>query len=127
MSEAIRLALDGVASGRGGPFGAVVVKDGQIIGRGCNVICFTTGRGSCIGLKPTPSIKIASNTPMYERMRDDMDVNAGAILSEGRSVDEVGEEIFARVLAIASGEPSKSERLGLGDEEYQPWVLGPVL
>ena len=64
---------------------------------------------------------------MYERMRDDMDLDAGTILSEGRSVEEVGEEIFQRILAIASGERPKSEQLGLGDEEFQPWILGPVL
>ena len=72
-------------------------------------------------------LKIASNSPMYERMRDDMDVDAGTILSEGRSVEEVGDEIFARIIALASGERSKSEALGLGEEEFQPWILGPVL
>ena len=60
-------------------------------------------------------------------MQDDMDLDAGTILSQGRSVDEVGEEIFARILAIASGEHTKSEQMGLGDEEFQPWILGPVL
>jgi arabinonate dehydratase len=94
---------------------------------GANVIAFTTGRGSCLGFKPTPVLKIASNTPMYERLRDDMDVDAGTILSQGRSVEDVGEEIFARILAIASGEQPKSEQLGLGGEEFQPWMLGPVL
>ncbi len=98
-----------------------------IVAGGANVVAFTTGRGSCFGFKPTPVLKIASNTPMYERMRDDMDVDAGTILSEGRNVEEVGDEIFARILAIASGEHSKSEQLGLGDEEFQPWILGPVL
>ena len=98
-----------------------------IVAGGANVVAFTTGRGSCFGFKPTPVLKIASNTVMYERMRDDMDVDAGTILSEGRSVEEVGEEIFARILAIASGERPKSEQLGLGDEEFQPWILGPVL
>lgn len=98
-----------------------------IVAGGANLMAFTTGRGSCFGFKPTPVLKIASNTTMYERMRDDMDVNAGTILSEGRSVEEVGAEIFQRILAIASGEPSKSELLGLGDAEFQPWILGPVL
>jgi altronate hydrolase len=98
-----------------------------IVAGGANVVVFTTGRGSCFGFKPTPVLKIASNTSMYERMRDDMDVDAGTILSQGRSVEEVGEEIFARILAIASGEQTKSERLGLGEEEFQPWILGPVL
>jgi altronate hydrolase len=98
-----------------------------IVAGGANVIAFTTGRGSCFGFKPTPVLKIASNTAMYERMRDDMDVDAGTILSQARSVEDVGEEIFARILAIASGERPKSEQLGLGDEEFQPWALGPVL
>ncbi len=98
-----------------------------IVAGGANVVAFTTGRGSCFGFKPAPVLKIASNTPMYERMRDDMDIDAGAILSQGRSVEDVGEEVFARILAIASGERSKSEQMGLGDEEFQPWILGPVL
>ncbi len=98
-----------------------------IVAGGANVMAFTTGRGSCLGFKPTPVLKIASNTPMYNRMRDDMDVDAGTILSQGRSVADVGEELFARILAVASGEQTKSEQLGLGDEEFQPWILGPVL
>jgi altronate hydrolase len=98
-----------------------------IVAGGANVMAFTTGRGSCFGFKPTPVLKIASNTAMYERMRDDMDMDAGTILSEGRSVEEVGEEMFARILAVASGERTKSEQMGLGDEEFQPWILGPVL
>jgi altronate hydrolase len=98
-----------------------------IVAGGANVVAFTTGRGSCFGFKPTPVLKIASNTAMYQRMEDDMDLDAGTILSQGRSVEEVGEDIFARILAVASGESTKSERMGLGDEEFQPWILGPVL
>ncbi len=97
-----------------------------IVAGGANVLVFTTGRGSCFGCKPTPSIKVATNTPMYERMHDDMDLNAGSIL-EGRSVAEVGREIFAEILAVASGKKTKSEALGLGDEEFVPWPLGPTL
>ena len=97
-----------------------------IVAGGANVLVFTTGRGSCFGCKPTPSIKVATNTPMFERMRDDMDLDAGSIL-DGRSVADVGQEIFAEILAVASGKRTKSERLGLGDEEFQPWVLGPTL
>jgi altronate hydrolase len=93
---------------------------------GCNLIVFTTGRGSCIGLKPTPCIKVASNTPMYERMEGDMDLNAGEIL-HGKSVQEVGREIFEKVLAVASGEKTKSEIHGIGDEEFVPWQIGPTL
>jgi altronate hydrolase len=98
-----------------------------IVAGGANVMAFTTGRGSCLGFKPTPVLKIASNTPMYERMRDDMDIDAGTILSQGRTVEDVGQEIFARILAIASGEQPKSEQLDLGEEEFQPWILGPIL
>jgi altronate hydrolase len=97
-----------------------------IVAGGANVMVFTTGRGSCFGCKPTPSIKIATNTPMYEHMRDDMDINAGSII-EGRSVAEVGREIFEEILAVASGKKTKSEELGLGDEEFVPWPLGPTL
>jgi altronate hydrolase len=97
-----------------------------IVAGGANVMVFTTGRGSCFGCKPTPSIKIATNTPMYERMKDDMDINAGVVL-EGRTVEEVGREIFDEILAVASGKKTKSEELGLGDEEFVPWALGPQL
>jgi altronate hydrolase len=98
---------------------------GMVAG-GANVVVFTTGRGSCFGCKPTPSIKIASNTPMYTRMIDDMDLNAGEILN-GVPVEEVGREIFEKILTIASGEQTKSEQLGIGGEEFVPWAIGPVL
>lgn len=97
-----------------------------IVAGGANVIVFTTGRGSCFGCKPTPSIKIASNTPMYERMIDDMDINAGTILA-GRPVEDVGREIFEEILAVAGGKQTKSERIGYGDEEFCPWHVGPTL
>ena len=97
-----------------------------LVAGGANMIVFTTGRGSCFGCKPTPSIKVASNTPMYERMSEDMDINAGEIL-DGKPVAEVGGEIFEKMLAVASGEKTKSELLGLGDEEFVPWITGPVL
>lgn len=98
---------------------------GMVAG-GANVVVFTTGRGSCFGCKPTPSIKIATNTPMYERMIDDMDINAGEIL-EGKSVAEVGQRIFEEILAVASGKKTKSELHGIGEEEFTPWIIGPVL
>ena len=97
-----------------------------LVAGGCNIVCFTTGRGSCFGCKPSPSIKIATNTTMYERMVDDMDINAGRILA-GATVDEVGHEIFERILAVASGDKSKSEQLGYGEEEFAPWQIGPTL
>jgi altronate hydrolase len=97
-----------------------------LVAGGCNMMVFTTGRGSCFGLKPCPTIKVASNTPMFERMRDDMDINAGEILA-GRPVEEVGREIFEKILAVASGEKTKSEQHGYGDEEFVPWQVGPML
>ncbi len=97
-----------------------------LVAGGANVMVFTTGRGSCYGLKPCPTIKIASNTPMFERMTDDMDINAGEILA-GRSVESVGREIFEKILSVASGEKTKSELHGYGDEEFVPWQIGPTL
>ncbi len=99
---------------------------GEVAG-GANLVCFTTGRGSVFGFKPSPSIKLATNTAMYERMKDDMDVNCGAILSEGISVQDMGERIFDLWLDVASGTPSKSEELGFGDNEFTPWVVGAVM
>ena len=97
-----------------------------IIAGGAQVMVFTTGRGSCFGCKPTPSIKVASNTPMYERMQGDMDIDAGKILS-GRSIEETGHEIFEEILAVASGKKTKSEQHGIGQEEFVPWNIGPTL
>jgi altronate hydrolase len=102
-----------------------VSATGQVAG-GANVLCFTTGRGSAYGCKPVPSIKLATNTPMYERMKDDMDINCGDIL-DGVSVQEKGEEIFREILAVASGKRSKSEELGYGDSEFVPWQIGAVM
>jgi altronate hydrolase len=97
------------------------------IASGCTLAAFTTGRGSVFGSKPTPCIKIATNTEMATRMTEDMDVNAGRILSDGASVEEVGREIFDLLLRVASGEPSLSEAQGLGDYEFVPWQVGAVM
>jgi len=102
-----------------------VAATGQVAG-GANVMCFTTGRGSAFGCKPTPSIKLATNTDIYTRMIDDMDVNCGDIL-DGVPVKQKGEEIFRKVLAVASGERTKSEDLGYGDLEFVPWQIGAVM
>jgi altronate hydrolase len=96
-----------------------------LIAGGANIVVFTTGRGSCFGCKPVPTIKVATNTPMYERMIEDMDINAGRIL-EGTSLEEVGQEIFEAIVAVASGRRTKSEAQGIGDEEFCPWTSGPV-
>jgi arabinonate dehydratase len=103
-----------------------VSATGQVAG-GANLICFTTGRGSVYGCKPSPSLKIATNSAMYERMEDDMDFNAGAILDGSMTVHEAGERIFELMLATASGEPSKSEKHGFGADEFVPWQLGAVM
>ena len=102
-----------------------VAATGQIAS-GANLICFTTGRGSMFGSKPAPTIKLASNTAMYERLRDDMDINCGTILDGQHSVQEMGQLIFDAILSHASGESTCSELLGLGDHEFIPWHLGVV-
>lgn len=99
---------------------------GQIAG-GCNLVTFTTGRGSAFGSKPAPTIKIATNSDLARRMPDDMDIDAGRVLSESASIEEVGHEIYAMLLRVASGERSKSERQGLGDYEFVPWQIGAVM
>jgi altronate hydrolase len=102
-----------------------VSATGQVAG-GCNMLCFTTGRGSAYGCKPTPSIKLATNSDIYRRMIDDMDINCGDIL-DGVSLETKGQEIFDMILRVASGERSKSEQLGYGDAEYVPWQIGATM
>ncbi|MBC8075796.1 MAG: altronate dehydratase [Chloroflexales bacterium] len=102
-----------------------VSATGQAAG-GCNIIAFTTGRGSCFGFRPVPSIKISTNNATYNRMRGDMDINAGRIL-EGATVEEVGREIFERLLVVASGEQSLSEAQGIGEDEFNPWIVGATM
>ena len=97
------------------------------IASGCNVVTFTTGRGSCFGCKPSPSIKIATNTEMYKNMVEDMDVNAGKVITESKSIEDVGQEIFDLIVRVASGEKSKSEAQGLGDLEFVPWQIGATM
>jgi len=102
-----------------------VASTGQIAS-GANLICFTTGRGSMFGSKPSPTIKLASNTAMFTRLEDDMDINCGLILDGELDVQQMGERIFQHILKAASGEPTKSELLGLGDHEFVPWHMGIV-
>ncbi|MEL6210432.1 MAG: altronate dehydratase, partial [Pseudomonadota bacterium] len=97
------------------------------IASGCNLVAFTTGRGSAFGAKPSPSMKIATNSEMYARMTEDMDVDAGRILSGEATVEDVGREIYAMWLRIASGTQTKSEAQGLGDDEFVPWQIGAVM
>ena len=99
-----------------------VSATGQVAG-GANILCFTTGRGSAYGCKPTPSIKIATNSDIYNKMIDDMDIDGGDVL-DGVSLEQKGQEIFEAILRVASGEKSKSELLGYGDNEFVPWQIG---
>jgi altronate hydrolase len=98
---------------------------GQVAG-GSNVMCFTTGRGSAFGCKPTPSIKLATNRYVYESMVEDMDINCGDVL-DGVSLEAKGQEILDKVLKVASGERTKSEGLGYGDLEFVPWQIGATM
>ena len=102
-----------------------VAATGQVAG-GANLLCFTTGRGSAYGCKPVPSIKLATNTDIYTRMIDDMDINCGDIL-DGVSIQDKGQQIFDMMLKVASGAHTKSEDLGYGDNEYVPWQVGAVM
>jgi altronate dehydratase len=102
-----------------------VCVTGMVAG-GANVVVFTTGRGSCFGCKPVPSIKVATNSALFERMPDDMDLNMGTVL-EGESLEEAGDRLFEAILETASGKKTKSELLGYGDDEFCPWPIGPTL
>jgi altronate hydrolase len=97
------------------------------IASGCNLVAFTTGRGSAFGSKPAPCIKIATNTEMYNRLHEDMDVNAGAMLTQNHSLAEKGQEIYDLLVSVASGTQSKSEAQGLGDYEFVPWQIGATM
>ena len=99
---------------------------GHVAG-GANVVCFTTGRGSAYGCKPVPSLKLATNTAMFQRMSDDMDINCGGIVDGTATVQGLGEQIFKMILDTASGKKSKSEELGYGDDEFVPWVTGATM
>jgi altronate hydrolase len=103
-----------------------VSATGQVAG-GANVICFTTGRGSVYGCKPTPSIKLATNSLMYHQMSEDMDVNCGAILDGSSTVQQAGAAIFQLIIDTASGLHTKSEQHGFGEDEFAPWILGPTM
>lgn len=98
---------------------------GQVAG-GCTIVVFTTGRGSAFGFKPAPSIKIATNSDLYAKQEPDMDINAGRML-DGLSLEEMGAEILDTILEIASGTKSKSEAADIGEEEFNPWIIGATL
>ena len=99
---------------------------GMIAG-GANIICFTTGCGTVLGCKPTPVIKLASNTTMYRKLAGDMDINCGLIADGEKSMDEMGAAVFQHILDTASGRKTRSEAFGFGDNEFVPWHIGAVL
>jgi altronate hydrolase len=103
-----------------------VAATGQVAG-GANLVCFTTGRGSVFGCKPAPSIKIATNSALFQRMEEDMDINCGTILDGTETVQEAGERIFEHILRVASGERTKSELFDFGSAEFAPWPLGATV
>jgi altronate hydrolase len=103
-----------------------VSATGQVAG-GANLICFTTGRGSAYGCAPSPSLKLSTNTALWLKQQDDIDIDCGGIVDGLESVDEAGERIFRRMLDTASGRRSKSEQHGYGQSEFVPWQLGAVM
>src|SRR5579883_2774931 len=103
-----------------------VSATGQVAG-GANVLCFTTGRGSVFGCKPAPSLKLATNSSLYRRMTDDMDINCGSIVDGEETIQESGKKIFELIVKTASGQKTKSEALGIGDDEFEPWKIGATM
>ena len=99
---------------------------GQIAG-GCTLLAFTTGRGAVFGAKPVPSLKLASNSALAARQADDIDLDCGGVIDGRIGIDAMGEQVFERLVALASGEESASERLGFGEAEFVPWQIGAVM
>ena len=103
-----------------------VSATGQVAG-GANLICFTTGRGSAYGCAPSPSLKLATNSALWAKQEEDMDINCGTVIDGSESVEQLGERIFQEMLAAASGRKTKSEQHGYGQNEFVPWALGAVM
>jgi altronate hydrolase len=103
-----------------------VSATGQVAG-GANLICFTTGRGSAYGCAPSPSLKLATNTALWQRQEDDMDINCGGVVDGSETVQQAGERIFQTMIDTASGRHTKSEQHGYGQNEFVPWQLGAVM
>ena len=103
-----------------------VSATGQIAG-GANLVCFTTGRGSAYGCKPAPSLKLATNTRLFDHQEEDMDLNCGSIVDGKESIEQVGQKLFELILKTASGAKTKSEVFGYGEDEFAPWVLGATM
>ena len=103
-----------------------VSATGQVAG-GANLLCFTTGRGSAFGCTPAPSLKLATNTRLFEHQEDDMDLNCGTIIDGQESIEQVGQKIFQLMLQTASGKKTKSELFGYGEAEFAPWIVGATM
>ena len=103
-----------------------VSATGQVAG-GANLICFTTGRGSAYGCAPSPSLKLSTNTALWLKQEDDIDINCGEVIDGSASIDAMGERIFQQMLRTASGDRTKSEVHGYGQNEFVPWALGAVM
>ena len=103
-----------------------VSATGQVAG-GANLICFTTGRGSAYGCAPSPSLKLSTNSALWQKQEDDIDINCGTVIDGSATIDEMGERIFRLMLETASGRKTKSERHGYGQNEFVPWSLGAVM
>jgi altronate hydrolase len=103
-----------------------VSATGQVAG-GANMICFTTGRGSAYGCKPAPSLKLATNTPLFLHQEEDMDFNCGTIIDGTESIEQAGARFFQLILETASGKRSKSEEFGYGEDEFAPWIIGATM
>lgn len=99
---------------------------GQIAG-GANLLCFTTGRGSAFGSKPTPCLKLATNNKLWERQEEDMDINCGTVVSGEETIEEAGERLYQMILEMASGKKTKSEEFGYGSQEFVPWIVGSIM
>ncbi len=148
LTTILEKSLGAVAKGGAAPltdvyqFGEIIDKKGFVfmdspgfdpcsvtgqVASGANLIIFTTGRGSVSGYKPTPCIKLATNSEMYRRMSEDMDLNCGDVVTDGVSIEAKGEELFELMIRVASGEQTKSEELGFGGAEFVPWQIGAVM
>ncbi|EKG3507457.1 altronate dehydratase [Salmonella enterica] len=103
-----------------------IAVTGQIAG-GANILCFTTGRGSAFGSRPTPSLKLSTNNALWKRQQEDMDINCGTIVEGEETIAEVGERIYQMILDTASGKKTKSEEFGYGSQEFVPWTIGSIM
>lgn len=103
-----------------------IAVTGQIAG-GANILCFTTGRGSAFGSRPTPCLKLSTNNALWKRQQEDMDINCGTIVEGEETIAEVGERIYQMILDTASGKKTKSEEFGYGSQEFVPWTIGSIM